>query len=201
MKSKSLLALLIAAGLTGLMGCSTSQPRHNYAYEEPELYNESFNELGYPTNRKLSDSEKTALETRIRLKKLEDSLTPAEREQYYTYKSNFNTDEEKIEFLSLPTMAARDRYVETRGLYYKNNIYSPAVKEAIQKRDIIIGMSRQAVIDSWGEPQMVEVAGNEANGNERWRYSEYSSNNEGYQKEERMVIFEKGKVAGWKSHQ
>jgi hypothetical protein len=37
-------------------------------------------------------------------------------------------------------------------------------------------------------------------GNERWTYIQYNSTAEGFQKEERVVIFESGKVAGWKKY-
>ena len=52
-------------------------------------------------------------------------------------------------------------------------------------------------MESWGEPEAVEVAGSQLYGNEKWVYTEYVPSSEGYQKEERVVIFEGGKVVGW----
>ncbi|MGZ3694912.1 MAG: hypothetical protein ACXWQO_12095 [Bdellovibrionota bacterium] len=64
---------------------------------------------------------------------------------------------------------------------------------AIESRDVVLGMTRQQVMSSWGEPQQREVAGTNATGHERWTYgSRYSLNGN------RVVIFENGRVAGWR---
>jgi hypothetical protein len=66
------------------------------------------------------------------------------------------------------------------------------VRQAIRTRDVILGMTRQDVMASWGEPNQKEVAGRGRSGHERWTYgSRYSLG------ESRTVIFENGKVAGW----
>jgi hypothetical protein len=67
------------------------------------------------------------------------------------------------------------------------------VRQAIRTRDVILGMTRQDVMASWGEPNQKEVAGRGRSGHERWTYgSRYSLG------ESRTVIFENGKVAGWR---
>lgn len=64
---------------------------------------------------------------------------------------------------------------------------------AIESRDVVLGMTRQQVMSSWGEPQQREVAGARATGHEKWTYgSRYSLNGS------RVVIFENGRVAGWR---
>jgi hypothetical protein len=66
------------------------------------------------------------------------------------------------------------------------------VRTAIEARDVILGMTRQQVMESWGEPQQREVAGSGGAGHERWTYgTRYSLGSS------RVVIFENGKVAGW----
>jgi hypothetical protein len=66
------------------------------------------------------------------------------------------------------------------------------VQRAIRTRDIILGMTRQDVMQSWGEPSQREVAGRGVSGHERWTYgSRYSLENS------RTIIFENGRVAGW----
>ena len=66
------------------------------------------------------------------------------------------------------------------------------VRRAIESRDIILGMSRQQVSESWGEPSVREAAGSGSGGHEKWTYgSRYSLAGS------RVVIFEHGKVAGW----
>lgn len=64
---------------------------------------------------------------------------------------------------------------------------------AIESRDVVLGMTRQQVMSSWGEPQQREVAGTTRTGHEKWTYgSRYSLNGS------RVVIFENGRVAGWR---
>lgn len=66
------------------------------------------------------------------------------------------------------------------------------LRRAIDSRDVVLGMTRQHVMQSWGEPLQREVAGRGATGNERWTYgSRYSLDGS------RTVIFENGRVAGW----
>ena len=66
------------------------------------------------------------------------------------------------------------------------------VRRAIETRDVVLGMSRQDVVQSWGEPVQREVAGNGTAGHERWTYgSRYSFS------QPRTVIFQNGRVAGW----
>lgn len=66
------------------------------------------------------------------------------------------------------------------------------VRRAIETRDVVLGMTRQDVLSSWGEPSQREVAGRNGSGHERWVYgSRYSLSGS------RTIIFEGGKVAGW----
>ena len=66
------------------------------------------------------------------------------------------------------------------------------IRRAIEMRDVVLGMTRQDVLQSWGHPAQREVAGRGGGGHERWVYgSRYSLNGS------RTVIFENGKVAGW----
>lgn len=63
---------------------------------------------------------------------------------------------------------------------------------AIQNNDIVVGMSRSDVVESWGEPSVRELAGSGNNGHERWTYgSRFSLEGERY------LIFEGGQVVGW----
>jgi hypothetical protein len=67
------------------------------------------------------------------------------------------------------------------------------IKRAIETRDVVLGMTRQQVMTSWGQPQEREVAGRDGSGHERWTYgSKFSLNGA------RVVIFENGRVAGWR---
>ena len=201
------LSLLLTGLVTGLLGCSHEEFKVNGANpftDEEKLYDteygaESFEELNLRPTRILSVDEKQQLANHIHLKKLEyDLKDPRQREQYFDYGTYLKTEGERIDFLSLPTMDARDRYAVQKGFYFYKNKFSPDIKEAIAHSDIIVGMNKDAVVNSWGEPKEVEVAGGETYGNERWRYDEYVSSSGGFQQERHYVYFENGRVVGWK---
>jgi hypothetical protein len=98
---------------------------------------------------------------------------------------NCHTDSEDEADYSSRSLASLDGGSEHFG--------TSRVRQAIQTRDVILGMTRQDVMASWGEPNQREIAGHGANGHERWTYgSRYSLG------ESRTVIFENGKVAGWR---
>jgi hypothetical protein len=76
----------------------------------------------------------------------------------------------------------------SHGLTYEQR----RIKRAIGMRDVVLGMTRHDVMESWGQPTQREVAGRGVGGHERWVYgSRYSLSGS------RTVIFENGKVAGW----
>lgn len=75
--------------------------------------------------------------------------------------------------------------------------FPASVSELVDDSDIALGMQKEAVRESWGEPDYVEVSGNPKFENERWRFSVPIKTPEGYQFEERLVYFERGRVVGW----
>jgi hypothetical protein len=104
--------------------------------------------------------------------------------------------------------AAEDDDADCTGKYCDSQGRAPAMEgdlnsplgyearrasRAIESRDVVLGMTRQQVQSSWGEPQQREVAGTNGEGHERWTYgSRYSLNGS------KIVIFENGRVAGWR---
>lgn len=191
-----------------LSGCAFMEPQNNYASVQEDEYAaysaqkngtlEALDELGWSPSRRLTPEEQTVLEKRMELHRMEKNLlSEREREQYFNYKPYFEADQDRIDFLNLPSIEARDRYAMSKGVYFHANKFTPPVRDAVSKSDIILGMNKDAVIESWGEPESVEVAGSQLYGNEKWVYTEYVPSSEGYQKEERVVIFESGKVVGW----
>jgi hypothetical protein len=66
------------------------------------------------------------------------------------------------------------------------------VQRAIASRDVVLGMTRREVSNSWGTPTQREVAGKGTGGHERWTYGTRFSLSGS-----RTVIFENGRVAGW----
>lgn len=149
--------------------------------------------------RNISPDERDKNEEKARLRKLERSLASNEEVyQYTTYRDALKTDREKVEFLSQQDRYSRERYARARGLASTNN-YSSRTEDLIQEGDVAIGMSKHAVKDSWGDPELIEVSGNARRQNERWKYTRYIASPDGFQKEERIIYFEAGRVNGWET--
>lgn len=173
------------------------RPSDIYEQREASVIDDAKEELGLGS-RPLSDEERQTVEDRVRLKRKEAGLaTKREKKQYYGVRSLLRSDRERLYFLSLPTIEARERWAQTRGLGGSEETVTEDVAKTIDSNDISLGMSQKAVMQSWGDPDAVEVAGNPLYGYERWRYNRYVSGNEGYQKEMRIVYFEGGRVVGW----
>ena len=205
--------LLLLPLILGLCACQMFQRSDPYLYQglnprEYELqkdrqeYKEDIarEELGVPSSYALSEEQEQQLRLRMQLKNLEAKLlTSREKEQYYRYKGKMESDSERIYFLSLPNLPARERWAQNRGLHAENDGFPDHVAEIIERGDIAVGMTPKAVLEAWGDPDFVEVAGNPLYGNERWRFSKYISSDEGYQRVERIIYFESGKVVGWET--
>lgn len=112
----------------------------------------------------------------------------SERESYSDYDRGYR-DEESAGSEAKSTFAPADEDSGGKLTYEKRR-----VKRAIEVRDVVIGMTRGEVMESWGEPTQREVAGRGEGGHERWTFgTRYSLNGS------RTVIFENGRVAGWSS--
>lgn len=147
----------------------------------------------------LSPYDQDRLQTRIFLKELEDKLdSRAEKAQYYQIRTTLKNDHERIQFLLLGSREAKARWITSKGLNRQDS-YSDEIAKTIEEKDIALGMSESAVRESWGDPDVIEVAGDAIYGYERWRYQRIVSGNDGYQKELRSVYFEGGRVVGWET--
>jgi hypothetical protein len=122
-----------------------------------------------------------------------------EREQYFKNRPYMKNDRERLEFLRLETFDERARWLAARGIQGSSTKHPLEIQDLIDNNDITVGMTRQAVRDSWGEPEAIEVAGNPLYGNERWSYSEQIPSTEGFHSERRTVMFEAGRVIGWET--
>lgn len=217
MKRISYAILLLVIGVSGLTACSLLQrhpssgytdfdAEHRWTSEklsaEKKQYEEELarEEFGWSSSRPLNEMEAKTLNHRLHLNRLESKLeTNREKRQYYRYKGLMLDDQERIHFLNLPTVEARERWAANRGHTTEEDGYPDHIAELIEKNDVTVGMSQKAVVESWGDPDIVEVAGNPVYGNERWRYSKYLSSNEGYQKVDRYLYFESGRLVGWET--
>jgi hypothetical protein len=72
------------------------------------------------------------------------------------------------------------------------------VQNAIQNRDIVLGMSMEEVREAWGTPTRVETAGEDDASNQRWTYRNGLSQPWDLGGA-RIVVFESGRVAGWQT--
>jgi hypothetical protein len=109
---------------------------------------------------------------------------PAEYDRGYDADSEYDEEESNTE----ATANADEESDTSDELVYGKR----RVKRAIAARDVVLGMTRKEVSDSWGQPTQREVAGRGDGGHERWTYgSRYSLSGS------RTVIFENGRVAGW----
>lgn len=107
---------------------------------------------------------------------------PAEYDRGYEAEAEDDTDDTE-------TVSRRS---ELRGDDEDMDYSQRRVKRAISTRDVVLGMTRKEVAESWGSPAQREVAGKGGGGHERWTYgSRFSLSGS------RTVIFENGRVAGW----
>lgn len=177
-----------------------SQVQQFYIDQSTNEKNIAYAELGLDPYRSLSEEDSKRLRLRLQLKRIEQRLiTESERKQYYFYKPMLRSDAERIFFLNLNNMALREKYAKDKDLISKFHDFDDATLQLIEENDIGVGMNQQAVRESWGDPDSVEVAGSEMYGNQAWRYTKMISSNEGYKKETRIIYFESGRVVGWES--
>lgn len=207
---------LLVCFCTGLMSCSHFFKRHpksgyygldtgptNFdVYREKRVNDrkQALIELGLDKRSHLTESEAIRLETRLRLKKLEQSLTTRpDLHQYYQYKPYLKTDRQRIEFLRLHTHGQRAEWVDRNKITKTNKVLSNQELIAIDSHDIELGMSPEAVRESWGEPKSLEVAGNPLYQNFRWTFIKQVPTVDGYKSETRIIYFESAQVVGWET--
>jgi hypothetical protein len=121
----------------------------------------------------------------------ERKLRPVDRELYNQMRDQLESPSEKIYFLGLSHRDKLD-YIQSRRIDLDNrNKPSRGIAslKPVYRSALNLGMSKDQVIDMWGRPARVEVAGNPGNENERWSFYESGSL--------RQVYFESGSVEGW----
>lgn len=138
---------------------------------------------------------KTSLKQELRA--LEDQLSEEQSELYEEHKHQLATTSERIYYLKLHPRERRD-YLASRGfmkeapVHYQTDHYhdrSPASGFGVRNNTLGLGMSKTDVINSWGRPTRVEVAGNPSYENERWAYKVNGAT--------KYIYFESGSVQGW----
>lgn len=122
-----------------------------------------------------------------------------EKEHYSRLLPWFESDTEKIEYLSLKDLPSKEEFARSRSIWQRAQNPSSSTLTMIQNQDIAMGMPQDYVRKSWGEPLSIEVSGDPLFKNEKWKYMRQISTPRGFAQEKRSVFFEGGKVAGWQT--
>lgn len=128
---------------------------------------------------------------REELASLEASLDEDEAKLYRKYKSKLSTPSERIFFLKLPYEDQRT-YLAARGLYETERSpasVTPSDYFGLRQEAVALGMTKDQVMNNFGRPSRVEVAGNPRFENERWLYVGNGAS--------KYIYFEGGIVQGW----
>lgn len=124
------------------------------------------------------------------LRSLEASLSAEEAEYYNKYGHKLSTTSEKIYFLKLPAYDQQE-YLISRGLFHEERTPAGVATQniGVKSQSVSLGMNKDQVMDIFGKPSRVEVAGSPRYENERWLYVDNGAS--------RYIYFEGGLVQGW----
>lgn len=112
-------------------------------------------------------------------------------EQYTKDKKYLPTDSDKLYYLSL-SVSDRPGYINIKKQDLEDDRargQDMAQRHSIRSKELYLGMNKGQVVEAWGKPSRVEVAGNPKNQNERWSFVEDGS--------VKQIYFEGGTVQGW----
>ena len=123
----------------------------------------------------------------------EELLGEEEYKRYQRHREHFDNDSEKIYYMNLPIEERLNYLSRKRGQYRAvrriREGSSSIEKRAIRRKQLYVGMGKEAVIQSWGRPEKIEFAGNPRMENEKWTFY--------HGKSRKNVFFESGLVQGW----
>jgi hypothetical protein len=144
-----------------------------------------------PASERQARLDKEAVSISDELIQKEDSLSEEDMSRYTLDKKFLPTDSDKLYYLSL---AGEDRtnYISTKQADLRDELDQKrnfVQKHSIHGSEIYLGMDKNEVVEAWGKPARVEIAGNPKNQNERWSFREDGN--------VKQVYFENGKVQGW----
>jgi hypothetical protein len=73
--------------------------------------------------------------------------------QYYMYRDQLGGVSEKLYFLKIPSITAREEYLRAKGLIQDADFYADyEFQEAEYRRELLVGMSKEQVIQMMGQP-------------------------------------------------
>ncbi|MBC7467009.1 MAG: hypothetical protein H7256_13555 [Bdellovibrio sp.] len=185
---------------------STNNPKSNSALldktekpmTEAEMQKYAY-ELGLDPKNVLTDDEHIVIQKRRKVRNLERRLdSQKERLNYSKVLPWLENDDEKINYLSIPSIEGRQAWVNKNKIWLRNKNVKD-FENAVATQDIVLGMPADFVKKSWGEPDAIENSGNPIYKNERWKYLKQVSTPNGYHQEKRYVYLEGGRVVGWET--
>jgi hypothetical protein len=112
-------------------------------------------------------------------------------EQYSKDKKYLPGDSDKLYYLSL-NISERANYISIKKQDMQEDQGKGqdfVQKHSIHSKELYLGMDKTQVVQAWGKPSRVEIAGNPRNQNERWSFAEDGN--------VKQIYFESGKVQGW----
>lgn len=124
------------------------------------------------------------------LNSLEGKLSEEDFQFYDKHKKYLPTVSERIYYLKLSRYERRE-YLSSKGADIDHRATMKPYEEmfVLRQSNIILGMSKSEVMNNWGRPARVEVAGNPSYENERWVYNVNGAT--------KYIYFESGRVGGW----
>lgn len=138
---------------------------------------------------RMREREEVALENE--LAKLESAQSEGAANHYQQYRARLGSTSERIYFLQLKSKTEREEYLSSRGMLTDAAVMPFEHQWATQQGELLLGMSKDDVEESWGRPERVDVAGNPTYENERWMYRRDGA--------AKYIFFESGRVGGWTS--
>ncbi len=123
------------------------------------------------------------------LSRLEGEQSEAAFKHYQQHRARLATTSERIYFLQIPTERERNEYLASRGLLGTTQSLPQALGLAAAMGELVPDMSKDEVLESWGRPERIDIAGNAAYENERWLYRRDGA--------VKYIYFEGGRVGGW----
>ncbi|MBC75590.1 MAG: hypothetical protein CME64_06200 [Halobacteriovoraceae bacterium] len=120
---------------------------------------------------------------------LESRLSDQNYNDYLRVREQLGSDYERIYYLRLAP-AQQAEYLGVRGIAPSKSYNTREVAQVFFSNNLSLRMSKQQVLNSWGEPDRLDKAGNDpSSGNERWAYHRGGK--------VKFIYFEDGLVEGW----
>jgi hypothetical protein len=153
-------------------------------------FHRSGSQISSRTPSSLKDAENQKYNNSIKkeLNKLENVLNEAQYSEYKKYRTSLGSDSEKIYYLRL-SQREKSEYLKVRNIEVPKFYTVRESRIAAFSNDIILGMRKNDVLKSWGQPQRKDFSGDPRYENERWAYSRNGS--------VKYVYFNGGSVEGW----